>query len=78
LRNAIIDAGEVPPASNHIPPNILAVRMDLWRRYCDAGQVSDGDADAKRMAFKRAAVRLQELGAIGVWGEWVWPANNRT
>lgn len=67
LHNAIIEAGEVPPASTHIPPSIRAVRMDLWRRYCDAGQVSEGDTqDAKRKAFKRAAVRLQELGAIGV------------
>lgn len=78
LHNAVVDAGEVPPASNHIPPNILAVGMDLWRRYCDAGQVSDGDTpDAKRKAFKRAATKLQEIGAIGVWGNWVWPADNR-
>lgn len=79
LFDAVIGAGEVPPACNHIPPNTRAVRMELWRRYCDHGQVSDCDTpDAKRKAFKRAAARLQELGAIGVWGDWVWPADNRT
>jgi hypothetical protein len=79
LQNAIIDAGEKPPACTHIPPDTLAIRMELWRRYCDSGQVSDGDTpDAKRKAFKRAAVRLQEIGAIGVWGDWVWLADNRT
>jgi hypothetical protein len=79
LHNAIIDAGETPPACTHIPSNVLSVRMEIWRRYCDSGQVSDGDTpDARRKAFKRAAVRLQELGAIGVWGGWAWPADNRT
>lgn len=78
LRNAIIDAGEIPPACNHIPPNIRAVRKELWRHYCDNGQVSDDTPDAKRMAFKRAVTSLQKLGVIGVWGDWVWPANNRT
>jgi hypothetical protein len=28
--------------------------------------------DAKRMAFKRASEKLQELKKIGVWDEWVW------
>jgi AAA domain len=78
LHNAIIGAGETPPACTHIPPNIRAVQMELWRRYCDSGQISDGTPDAKRKAFKRAAARLQELGAIGVWSDWVWPADNRT
>jgi hypothetical protein len=79
LHNAIADAGEAPPACTHIPPNIHAVRMELWRRYCDSGQVSDGDTpDAKRKAFKRAALRLQQIGVIGVWSDWVWLADNRT
>lgn len=76
LHNAIINAGEALPACTHIPPSVLAVRMELWRRYCDSGQVSDGDTpDAKRKAFKRAAARLQEISAIGVWGDWVWLAD---
>ena len=40
LCRAVIDAGEEPPSSNHIPPNIAAVRLDLWRRYCYEGQIT--------------------------------------
>jgi hypothetical protein len=79
LQNAIIDAGETPPACNHIPPNIRAVRLELWRRYCDQGQVSNGDSDdAKRMAFRRAANKLREHGETGIWSGWAWLANKRT
>ena len=76
LTRAISDAGEIPPASNHIPPNVRAVKADLWRRYCYLGAVADPDAtqDAKKKAFARASEKLQELGAIGGWEGWVWPA----
>lgn len=74
LKRAITDAGERPPACNHIKPDMLAVRLTLWRQYCDQGQIVETDKpDTKLKTFKRAAQKLQELGKIGVWGEWVWP-----
>ncbi len=76
LRRAIDEAGEIPPASNHIPPDVRAVRVDLWRRYCYEGQITETDnPDTKQKAFVRASSRLQEAQAIGKWGEWVWLAS---
>ena len=73
LRRAINEAGETPPASHHIPASIRAVRVDLWKGYCEQGQITNSDKpDTKYNAFKRAATTLQERGFIGVWDEWVW------
>jgi hypothetical protein len=73
LEKAIADAGEPAPASNHIPPASRTTTLSLWRRYCYEGTVSESDSpDTKQKAFVRASKRLQELGAIGVWGEHVW------
>jgi hypothetical protein len=74
LHRAVIDAGEKPPASNHIKPDISAVRLTLWRSYCYEGTIATSDKlDTKLKAFNRSCQKLQSLGAIGVWGEWVWP-----
>src|SRR5262249_54669977 len=43
LIKAIAEAGEVPPASNHIPANTRTCRTDLWRQYCYAGTVAESD-----------------------------------
>lgn len=73
LRRAIAEAGEVPPASNHIPNGTRAVSDDLWRRYCYEGSISDGGSEsARRKAFARSAATLKAAGVIGVWNGWVW------
>ena len=73
LGKAINEAGEKPPASNHIPPDILACPVTLWRSYCHTGSITASDKpDSKDKAFKRAADRLQSLGFIRVWDNWVW------
>lgn len=73
LRKAIEAEGKVPPASNHIPANVMAVQREQWRRYCYAGLVSEADnADAKRRAFNRAAKALENAGVIVSWDDWVW------
>ncbi len=73
LEEAIAKDGQIPPASNHIPPNISACSLRLWQEYCKSGQISDPNKpDAFRMAFKRASQKLQELGIIGFWSDWVW------
>lgn len=73
LHTALADAGELPPASNHIPPDTKAIRLTLWRNYCDKGQVAGSDnPDSKQKAFKRAADKLQNADFIGVWSDWVW------
>ncbi len=78
LERAIVDAGEIPPASNHIPRDIRAVPVSLWRSYCYDGQLSERDnSDTKRKAFNRNSRRLQELVIIGIWQDWVWIAGHR-
>ncbi len=73
LQRAIVDAGEIPTASNHIPRTNKVVRGALWRSYCDKGSLTTSDnPDTKNRVFVRAYKRLQELGAIGVWDDLVW------
>ena len=74
LHDAVNSAGEVPPGSNHIPPGKVCVSPERWRNYCYQGGISTGSEDAKRMAFNRAAEGLINIGRVGKWGEWVWPA----
>jgi RecA-family ATPase len=73
LQLAIDEAGELPPTTNRQNRTKRAVRASLWRGYCERLQISETDTpDSKRKAFKRAAYRLQAIGKIGVWDEWVW------
>lgn len=74
LKRALAEESEPVPTSNHsIPPNTRTIRIDLWRRYCDEGMIASTDKpDSKRKAFVRATHRLQELGLIGVWNDYVW------
>jgi hypothetical protein len=74
LQTAIDEAGEIPPASNHIPANTRCVTEELWRRYCYQGGISAGDQNAKRMAFTRAAEALVATACVGKWDPFVWLA----
>jgi KaiC/GvpD/RAD55 family RecA-like ATPase len=72
LRKAIADAGEIPPASNHIPSNTRCVSEDLWQQYCYRGAISAGKQNAKRMAFNRAAETLIAADRVRKWEPWMW------
>ena len=75
LHRAIADAGQIPPASNHIPGQIRVVPLTLWREYCHEGLIGDRDnRDTIRRAFNRTSKKLQELGVISTWQDWVWLA----
>lgn len=75
LHRAIADAGTPRPGSNHIPESVTkVVSVEMWRSYCYSGTVTDSDKpEAKRQAFNRVAKKLQELKAIGIWTDFVWP-----
>lgn len=74
LRDAVVHAGEVPPANNHIPKDKPCVRFELWRRHAyERGVSPSGRDQAQRKAFDRAASWLAAAGLIGRWREWVWP-----
>ncbi|MCH7888327.1 MAG: AAA family ATPase [Proteobacteria bacterium] len=73
LRLVIDEAGEQAPTSNHIPRTNRVVRGALWRAYCDKGTLTTSDKpDTKNKTYTRVVARLQELGLIGVWQEYVW------
>jgi hypothetical protein len=77
LCQAIAEAGEVPEASNHVPPNTRTCPVNLWRSYCYQGTVAETDKpDTKQKAFVRALKELQSLGVIGVWNDQVWIAGH--
>ena len=54
LREAVDEAGTVPPTSGHIPANTKVVTLD-WRTYAYRRAVSTGETRAKQLAFKRAS-----------------------
>ena len=75
LERAIVDSGQIPPASNHIPGQTPVVPLTLWRQYCYEGLIGDRDnRDTIRKAFNRNSKKLQELGIIGTWQDQVWIA----
>jgi hypothetical protein len=74
LAEAIERAGEVPPASNHIPPATRCVSEGMWRQYCYSGSISTGEPGSKQKAFKRAAEALVAASRVGKWEPWVWLA----
>lgn len=65
LERAIDDAERGPDGRTR-----HAVRLSVWRDYCDTAGLSLADTpDAKRKAFQRAAERLQSLGFVTVYND---------
>lgn len=63
---------QIPPANERIPPGTRCVTEDIWRRSCEAGCISEGDAESTARVFRRAAKALLDKGLIGKWKSWVW------
>jgi hypothetical protein len=73
LRLATEECGQIPPASNHIPPSVRTVNLALWRRYIAQSSVAGTEnPDIQRKAFTRAVHHLQADGFIGIWNDNVW------
>jgi hypothetical protein len=73
LKKAIAEAGEKPPASNHIPPHVQTVKESLWRRYAIMMAISDAEKDFhQNEAFSRAANALCNKGFVGRWDSHCW------
>jgi hypothetical protein len=73
LRNAIDEAGQIPPANTHIPDGRRAVSEEVWRERCYRGTVSKSETAASRQkAFVRASQELQSKDLIWAWDGWVW------
>jgi len=88
IKEAILETGIVPPASNHIPANTKGVTKDQWRDYaCRRGicPVSGREGktpeeaekllrEAQRKAFGRASAELIAAGQVGCWDDFFWLA----
>ena len=75
LRNAMDELGAVPPASNHIPPNVKTVTVDQWRDYAYRSGVSGSDKPrARQAAFQRAHSALVTERKVAMWEPHVWLA----
>jgi hypothetical protein len=73
LDQALDEAGEVPPASNHIPAGTKAVSLMLWRKYAYARGISGSEQErARQLAFQRAAESLFATQVVGTWQEHCW------
>ena len=78
LEEAIAAHGEVPPTSNHIPPNTPTVSLKLWRQFYyqrdpdtdldpSDKQAAKKKQETRKKAFQRVRQTLQEQH-VGVWG----------
>jgi len=72
LKDTIARHGKVPTANENIPPATPCISETHWRAAGEPGCISEGFADATRMAFKRAAAKLIKDGMVGKWTDWVW------
>ena len=64
------DSAIIPPHPD-IPKNMHGIEIDRVRQMFDDRMASD-TAAARRMAFKRSLITLQERRLIGVKSPWVW------
>jgi hypothetical protein len=77
LRAAIAAKPERPPHHETTAGVVAAVPLDRWRRYFTqvAGyEQDDAGREAERKAFRRGREWLKARGAVGIWGNWAWPA----
>jgi hypothetical protein len=71
------DLGEIPPASNHIPPNMKAVTIDQWRSYAYRLGISGSpEARARQAAFQRAHEVLIASKQAAEWDPYCWIVAN--
>jgi hypothetical protein len=74
LHEAIGDCGEIPPASNHIPPGMKTVTVTQWRDLAVKRGISTSDKESgPRMAFNRATETLLADHRAAIWDKYAWP-----
>ncbi len=76
LHDVLGDEGQIPPASNYIPPGVKVVTVDQWRdRAIRMGISASDKPDAVRMAFNRASETLVAGKHVAIWQPYVWPSS---
>jgi hypothetical protein len=75
LQEAVDECGEIPPATNHIPNGVKAVKIETFQTYAvKAGISGSSKESAVRMALQRAQEAFIADGHAGCWMPWIWPA----
>jgi hypothetical protein len=73
LRMAMEESGQIPPASNHIPPGVRTISLEaFFVRFSLSSAAQTEKTESQKRAFKRAVTTLQADGFIGVWNDNVW------
>jgi hypothetical protein len=70
LRQAIAEAGERAPGSNHIPQGVRVTTETTWRAY--AYKLLTGGERTQQRVFKASMPRLIKRGLVGHWAPHVW------
>ena len=71
IKEAIEKHGETPPASNHIPANIKAVKRETWDLYAEPRFEAMYKSNVRASRMKTAIDGL--IGKrIGTWDGWLW------
>lgn len=74
LINAVAEAGEKPPASDHIPQNSLVVTEKIWTElFVRTTPGNYSDPDNARRVLVQAATKLKNMNLIGLWRGYAWP-----
>jgi hypothetical protein len=71
LNEALLECGEVPPASNHLPNGQRAVTVEQLRTYAYRMGVSAGETRAQQKAFRTGLAALVAANAVKVWDPFV-------
>ncbi len=77
LSNCLVDHAQEIPPSRHVPTGVQGVTLELWRGYLENAGIVNRKG-SPREQFRRVRVTLQDLGFIGVWGDFVWASHRVT
>jgi hypothetical protein len=72
LTEALLDHGQVLPASLKLPNGTRGCKLDQWRDEMYARSILDREKDTSREKFSRLRDRLVRKQMIGVRNGWVW------
>jgi hypothetical protein len=71
LKEAIEKCGKTPPASNHIPTKVKAVKRETWDNYAESRFRALYDANVRASRMNSAITGL--IGKhVQTWGVWCW------
>ncbi|QHP69814.1 hypothetical protein EI171_22460 [Bradyrhizobium sp. LCT2] len=75
LFNCIADDETASPPNNvHVPAGVKGVTLATWRNRLAARGIINPEGNPYQQ-FQRIQLKLQQLHKIGIWEDFVWPAN---